>query len=132
METLGERIQFLLKKNGLRARDLAKGVNLPETTISNIINNKFEPGVNKIKKIAEFFDVDLHWLITGHIYLGKTKRLFDPGEPTESGAEDDPLQDLLPYSDRFLEMVKKLDHEYQEIIFNILRSLNELIYRFHR
>ncbi len=132
METLGERIQFLLKKNGLRARDLARGVNLPETTISNIINNKFEPGVNKIRKIGEFFDVDLHWLITGHIYLGKTKRLSDAREGSDPVTEEDPLQDLLPYSDQFLEMVKKLDHEYQQIIFNILRSLNELIYRFQR
>ncbi len=124
METLGERLQYLLKKKNIKARTLAKGIGLPETTISNILHDKFEPGVYKVKKIAEFLNADLHWLITGmvnHSSSSLNMNIEDP-PPTVLQVED-PGQ---IFNEEYLKELKKLDPEYQRIILGLLKSINEL------
>ncbi len=65
MTTIGKRLRYLLNKHHMRAVDLSRQIRLPLSTISNILNDRYEPGVYKIQQLARFFQVDLNWLITG-------------------------------------------------------------------
>ncbi len=123
MDTLGQRLSYLLKKKKIKARTLAKGVGLPETTISNILHDKFEPGVYKIKKIAEYLGADLHWLITGIVNYHNTPSPFQSEDPAGTSIQQDPN---LIFSQAFLEEIQQLDPDYQRIILSILKSINEL------
>jgi len=123
MKTLGQRLNYLLKKKNIKARTLAKGIGLPETTISNILHDKFEPGVYKIKKIAEYLDADLHWLITGVINYNITPIFPESNNSEQNSLAEEPR---LIFSEEFLEEIQQLDPEYQKIILSILKSINEL------
>ncbi len=123
MKTLGQRLNYLLKKKNIKARTLAKGIGLPETTISNILHDKFEPGVYKIKKIAEYLDADLHWLITGVINYNVPPLFTETNNSDQSTLTE---ESRLIFSEEFLEEIQQLDPEYQKIILSILKSINEL------
>lgn len=86
MDTLGERIFYLLKKNNLTKADLAKKINKSKPMITNYINNTSEPTVTVLKDIAKSLDVDINYLVFGH-------------------------EDLL--EKQLLESFRKLDDEYK-------------------
>ena len=46
--------------------DLAKSLNVTQQTINNYENNKREPKQDMLCKIADYFNVDLEWLIRGN------------------------------------------------------------------
>jgi len=123
MDTLGQRLNYLLKKKNIKARTLAKGIGLPETTISNILHDKFEPGVYKIKKIAEYLNADLHWLITGVVNYN-----YPVVQEDTNPANGDPANEETPviFAEEFMNEVRKLDPEYQRVILSILKSINQL------
>ncbi len=62
---IGERIKNLLKARHLKQKQLAIGAGVSEATMSDILKSKHDPGVHTIRRIAEYLDVDLNWLITG-------------------------------------------------------------------
>jgi len=123
MDTLGQRLNYLLKKKNIKARTLAKGIGLPETTISNILHDKFEPGVYKIKKIAEYLNADLHWLITGVVNYNYPVSP-ESGESTMDDPDD--AETPLIFAEEFMKEVRQLDPEYQRVILSILKSINQL------
>jgi len=65
MKTFAERLKFLIKTSGVKQKDLARAVGLPESTISSYTRGEKEPGVTKAALIARYFGVDLNWLILG-------------------------------------------------------------------
>src|SRR3546814_15434164 len=64
---VGQRLQAIRKAKGLSQRELAKRVNVTNSTISLIEQNKVSPSISSLKKaldripisLAEFFTVDL-------------------------------------------------------------------------
>jgi len=68
MNTLGDRLKKAIKDANLTQKKVAKALNIPEATLSNLIKNKYEPGIYKIKQLADFLGVDLNWLITGRTF----------------------------------------------------------------
>jgi transcriptional regulator with XRE-family HTH domain len=65
MSTLGERINILIKREGITQKELAKFTNIPLRTLANIIKGDVEPGLYKICLIAAYFNVSLDWLVHG-------------------------------------------------------------------
>ncbi|QTL97910.1 helix-turn-helix domain-containing protein [Iocasia frigidifontis] len=63
--TLGKRICKLRKKNGLKQEDLGKKLKVVKSTISLYENDVNIPDINKIKKLAEIFEVSLEYLLFG-------------------------------------------------------------------
>lgn len=50
----------------MRISDLVRGTGLPRSTVVSIVQDLTpDPGVNKIRAIAEFLGIDLNYLITG-------------------------------------------------------------------
>ena len=86
IDTMGDRIKSILSEKRLSQKELAKAIGLSEKQVSRIINSEVEPGVNKVKSIAEFLNLDLHWLISGTSYNYKLQekeywRISDGAHP---------------------------------------------------
>ena len=91
---LGEIIKELRTKRGLTQGSLGELVNLAESTISLYESNKRSPDYETLKKIADFFDVSLDYL------LGRTNEKLPANQIKEDPAkynlkQDSFLDDLL-------------------------------------
>lgn len=58
-----ERLNFLIKKNGLSQAKLEKAIGISNGSVSKW--KKSLPSIKTIKKIAEFLNVSDDWLLTG-------------------------------------------------------------------
>lgn len=65
MDTLGERIFYLLEKNNMTKAQLAKEIKKSKPMITNYINNDSEPTVTVLKDIANALHVDINYLVFG-------------------------------------------------------------------
>lgn len=68
-DTPGVRLKKLIKRNGLNQKEFAEKFNLKygysdsEATISQYVNNKRTPEIDKMVKIADFFNTSLDYLM---------------------------------------------------------------------
>ena len=58
-----ERLKALRKQKGITQSDLANILNYGYTAVSNYESGRNEPSIKDLKKIAEFFDVSLDYLL---------------------------------------------------------------------
>ena len=58
-----ERIRELMKENGLNQVRLAEKVGIKQNTISSWLNGKKEPSITSLWLLADYFDVDVDYLI---------------------------------------------------------------------
>ena len=58
-----ERFAFLFKRKGKKKAQLKKKTNIPESAIYNWLRGDFEPNVENLEKIAEFFECSIDYLI---------------------------------------------------------------------
>ncbi len=68
MRTFGERLKYLIEEQKINQKILAKNVGLSESLIGRYLKNEREPGISKAEQIADYFGVDLNWLITGRTF----------------------------------------------------------------
>ncbi|MFR6641449.1 MAG: helix-turn-helix domain-containing protein [Christensenellales bacterium] len=60
---VAERIRELMKENGLNQVRLAEKVGIKQNTISSWLNGKKEPSITSLWLLADYFDVDVDYLI---------------------------------------------------------------------
>ncbi len=60
---LGERLNKLRRNKGLTLKELGDILNLGESTLSMYENDKRSPDYETLKRIADFFDVSLDYLL---------------------------------------------------------------------
>ena len=60
---VAERIRGLMKENGLNQVRLAEKVGIKQNTISSWLNGKKEPSITSLWLLADYFDVDVDYLI---------------------------------------------------------------------
>ena len=60
----GEKIDILIKELGLTQNDLAKQINLSQSTIASWKSRNSLPPIETISLIADFFQVSIEWLVT--------------------------------------------------------------------
>ncbi len=58
-----ERLKTLRKQKGITQSDLASILNYGYTAVSNYESGRNEPSIKDLKKIAEYFDVSLDYLL---------------------------------------------------------------------
>lgn len=58
-----QRINELLKSEGLNQSKLANGISVNQSTVCNWLNGKKEPSIESLWKLADFFDVSVDYLI---------------------------------------------------------------------
>lgn len=72
--SFGERIRLLREKKGLNQTELGAAVNMTQRKISYIEHDKYEPGLDDIKALCQYFNVSADYL------LGFPKNLPYPGK----------------------------------------------------
>lgn len=60
--TLGNKIDALLKENGLKQADLAEYLGITRSSVNGWIKGKHAPCSEKLRQVADFFNVDVKWL----------------------------------------------------------------------
>lgn len=76
MQTLGERLAALRKDKGLSQAELAKLLNMGQSTIAMYEKNRRTPDPATLKRLADFFNVSVDYI------LGRTDNPKGPeGEP---------------------------------------------------
>ena len=58
-----QRINELLKSEGLNQSKLANRIGVNQSTVCNWLNGKKEPSIESLWKLADFFDVSVDYLI---------------------------------------------------------------------
>ena len=58
-----QRINELLKSEGLNQSKLANGIGVNQSTVCNWLNGKKEPSIESLWKLADFFDVSVDYII---------------------------------------------------------------------
>ena len=65
--SFGGRLSSIRKINNLKQKDIAAELNFSDKTISSWENDLSEPGITEIKKLADYFNVSIGFLLTGEI-----------------------------------------------------------------
>lgn len=60
---VGKRIRELMKENNLTQCMLADKIGVKQNTISTWINEKKEPNIPNLWRLADYFDVDIDYLV---------------------------------------------------------------------
>ena len=60
---VAERIAELMKENNLNQVRLAEKIGVKQNTISSWLSKKKEPSINSLWLLADFFEVDIDYLI---------------------------------------------------------------------
>lgn len=114
METIGDRIKQLRKKENLNQVDFCNRINLGQSRLSEIESNKNKPSYDTLLAIKKEFNISIDWLMTGeeaiisdNVYISK--------------------QELSEMEDELLRVFKELDsRDKKEVIayINMKRELN--------
>ena len=67
---------MLRESNKMTVRELAAKINLSPSYISGIENNKANPTIDKLKKIADAFNISVKDLLNGEEIEGDNKELL--------------------------------------------------------
>ena len=65
-DSFSTRLKYLINEANLKQSEFAKDININPGTLSNLINDTYEPSFQLIEKIADYFDVNVLYL------MGKT------------------------------------------------------------
>lgn len=74
--TVGERIQYLRKKKGYSQEKLAAHLNMSRQAVAKWEQNVCEPSLDCLTSMAELFEVDLDYLITGKVVEEKAAEVI--------------------------------------------------------
>ena len=65
IECFSERLNYLIDESDINQKKLAEIIGTSESLITGYKKGKIKPGIENIIKIAQYFNCDIHWLITG-------------------------------------------------------------------
>lgn len=107
MQPLGERLAALRKEKGLSQAELAKLLNMGQSTIAMYERNRRTPDPTTLKRLADFFNVSVDYL------LGRTDRRERLKEESRQQGEQPVLvrEEQLPYlvaDRRFAGLLKRV------------------------
>lgn len=77
MNTIGERIFDLMKKNGYNQRELANKIGATEAAMSRWIKNEREPRISVIAKLTTVLNTTADYLITGKELTDEESKILD-------------------------------------------------------
>jgi transcriptional regulator with XRE-family HTH domain len=79
-------IRELRKKKGIQQKELAIEMGVSQPTVSDWESGKSDPSGERLKKLAEYFEVDEMVILGKSPYISKNPSYFIPADPQESGA----------------------------------------------
>lgn len=98
MFSLGQRLKFARERKNLKQLEVAKKTGINNKTLSGYEHGRAEPDFDTLLKLAELYEVDIHWII------GKKQ------------VEDENLQNIIDSFDL-------LSESKQKIVLDLIESL---------
>lgn len=96
MEKFGGRLKSLRNSKKLKQEDLATKLNISKSAVGMYERNEREPSFEIIKKISDFFDVSIDFLLTGIEKNKNTDNLFFFDM---EGLDDEEIEDIKRHID---------------------------------
>lgn len=62
-EAFPQKIRKAREETGLTQREVAKAINLPQSTIAKYETGKLEPSLETLGQLADFYGVSVDWLL---------------------------------------------------------------------
>ena len=60
---LGDKLRIARQQKGWTQSEVAKETYIPQTTLSKIENNIYEPNIEQLQKLIELYDINANWLL---------------------------------------------------------------------
>ena len=108
METFGKRVKLLRKSKGFTQEKMAAIFNVERATLSKWEIDRTVPDVSTIKKIAEYFDCSVDYLL---------------------GTESKELSEILPEIKSFTKKLNQLSPERRKELLKLGNELFEILNR---
>lgn len=118
MQSIYERIEYLIKRQGLTKKSFCEQLNISTGNMGDWKRGKSTPGTHKLIEIAGFFHVSLDWLILGKMNES-TETVKESGEEYFFGQ----IRQLNCQTEELLPKEKEFIKEY--IAFTQYRKLME-------
>lgn len=67
MNSIGERLEYLIEKKGITAYELSSSTGISQSTLSRIIHKGSKPNLKNSEVLAKYFQITKDWLINGSI-----------------------------------------------------------------
>ena len=111
------RIRELREAAGLTQEELGKVVQQSKSNISKYERKALEPSLETIKKLAEFFNVSVDYLLG----LSNVKDIANPPKPIENGLTPENIEELKKYAEllKLKQMAEKNKEEASDEISSI-------------
>lgn len=61
--SFGDNLRTLIEERNMTQKDLAKQLNIAPSTVGSYVQNTREPDFSTLKRIADFFDVSIDYLL---------------------------------------------------------------------
>ena len=121
-------VKELRKKKGIQQKELALEIGVSRPTVCEWESNKKDPSGDRLKRLAEYFEVD------ELVILGKGSVLYTPDDPKVCGKSEtdqiiERLLDQLGQQPKTAEAriisggVDKLPQEQREQVLNVVRAM---------
>lgn len=110
------RYEELLKERGLKTSVVARDTNITNSTFTAWRKGEYTPKIDKLKKIADYFGVSVHWLSGESNERNPTSEIKK--EP-KSKDMDSIIDDIEMY---FYEGSKNISPEQRKMIKNIIEA----------
>ena len=116
MNSLSERLDYLLEVNGISAYKLANATGISQATISRLKGGGKNPNTSTLKQIASYFEVNPDWLLSGKgdmvlkSVLREPTIKYAPGKAIKLDAE------LINRKDEFYTLIKFLKKNHESLV----------------
>ena len=127
-------VRELRTKRGIQQKELALELGISSAAVSNWEKGKSDPSGDRLRRLAEFFDVD-EGCILGYGTDGHTQPAFIPEDPRACGVSEteqivqhvlERLSDLQPKTEEARIMVQGIDRlpeEKRKQALNVVRAM---------
>lgn len=124
MIAIGQRIKQLLDEKKLSQKEMAEGTGIPGSTLSELIQGKKEPGISKARRIAEYLNVDLHWLVVGEPFSrgSYTARVSESDQSAGYAASDPAYPAEIREA---IALMTAMDAEERQFVLEMIRRIKQ-------
>lgn len=117
METIGERIDIILKEKNLKKVEFAEILNIHQSYVTQLIRGRNSPSKRLVEDICEKFDINNDWLCYGK---GPMHREKDRDEIIVEWAAKLVKTDNSDFAKKFASILAQLDKHEWEVIENLM------------
>ena len=93
------RIKELRQANNIKQAELARAINVSQATMSEYETGKYEPDIETLKKIADYFDVTVDYIVGGNRVSRKHGVKIPVYRAVAAGIPIEAIEDIVDYEE---------------------------------